>query len=157
MDCLEIVYNRFYCQKISFVCLLSGFLKFTPCGWDVRLWVVSVHLDVYINSHSQIYLQSNSFKVELVLSVCFTVLHSNQLVYVHSKFIYIYYIYVGCIYMKGVGNKRHNGQKLHFLRYLIGGSGMIPAFIFCKNFEKILSSRLKMSLFVFFKTKNFCF
>ena len=32
---------------------------------------------------------------------------------------------------------------------------MIPAFIFCKNFEKILNSRRDISIFVFFKTNFF--
>ena len=43
----------------------------------------------------------------------------------------------------------------HFLVITLVGSSMIPAFIFCKNFEKILNSRRDISIFVFFKTNFF--
>ena len=52
-----------------------------------------------------------------------------------------------------VGNKGALRWFLPFLRYWLGGSGMIPAFIFCKNFEKILISHRDTSIFVFFKKK----
>ena len=51
--------------------------------------------------------------------------------------------------LKGLGNKRQSGVKLHFLRYSTGESGMISGFQFCRPFVKILISRFKISLFPF--------
>ena len=72
------------------------------------------------------------------------------------------------MYLNGVGKERAIWVKKRFLRCSTGGSGMIPAFIFCKNFEKywFLVSQghflcfLKQKIFVFkifFKHRDFFF
>ena len=60
-----------------------------------------------------------------------------------------------CMYVKGLGKNDDFDVICHFLVATLVGSGMIPTFIFCKNFEKFwfLIEIGTTSIFVFFKKK----
>ena len=81
--------------------------------------------------------------------------YSIQVSKTYSNSFVITDILIYYIYMKVVGNKRQNASKWPFLRYSTGGSGMISAFIFCKQFVKILFWCREISLFPLSEPRKF--